>query len=130
MAAKVLRMICDNSLSYEAPIIYERHECPSVPCMFEDETIVFECADGLFMTTYQNVVNIWLSRQKIKDGHFIKRLSLAEEITSSNLYVIPPHFYEKYNIPVIFKSPKQFVYSDSQGTWITFDEHVRLVQLT
>ena len=128
---KACRIILGD-MSYSKCEIYEEHEIPEIPKIFDDGFVCFRCPDGTFITSdYEiSLIQLWIGKQSVPDDAlFFKRLTVSGENVSQNVYVYPQHRYEEYGIPLIFPLLSQFAFSCKEGMFITSDYNITLAQI-
>ena len=100
---------------------------------FEDAQIVFSCKEGTFVMPSYNIQLIRLSKTKTmlptQLSHRVKRITISGNISYENCMVLKSGKHEEANIPLIFAPYDQFVFSCKDGTFITIDFSVALVEL-
>lgn len=128
---KAARITIDGDKLYQNVEIYQGAELNNLVNFFEDSEFAFRTHQGLFTLPYYNVTLVQLDtvrRNLHRDGIKLVRLSLSSDISFHNPVLIPMQHYGKYGIPLIFPETDQFAFCDLQGTWISSDYQVALVQ--
>ena len=128
---KAARITIDGDKLYQNVEIYQGAELNDLANFFEDSEFAFRTHQGLFTLPYYNVTLVQLDtvrRNLHRDGIKLVRLSLSSDISFHNPVLIPMQHYAKYGIPLIFPETDQFAFTDLQGTWISSDYQVALVQ--
>jgi hypothetical protein len=131
MSIQAARITIDGDKLYQNVTIYHGEELNNYLNFFEDSDFAFRTHQGLFTLPYYNVTLIQLDtvpRKLGRDGIKLVRLTLSSDISFHNPILIPMQHYAKYKIPLIFPEADQFAFCDIQGTWISSDYQVALVQ--
>jgi len=104
----------------------------TVPKLFEESTVAFECGKQLYLVPDYRIVHFELVYGKFRppeDSIKIKRLTLNYEITHQNVSVISENHYGRYGIPEIFHNRDQLAFMTKEGIFITSDIQVILAQI-
>lgn len=121
------RIIANSDLSYDRVEILPNDV---VPYDFNEFSVVFKKGPELYVVPEWQISVVHLNRKFIKDPSSlkVKRISIDDDITDGPAYILPECCWEKYNIPYLIRNCKQFVYTSINGTFISPESNVALIQ--
>jgi hypothetical protein len=132
---KALRVITSSECIYVDVDILDIKDQKDmgIPNYFEDAQFVFKSkGQGIIVIPSYNVklVHFKIKPKQIPKeyGRQVRRISITGDITHQNPYLLNPGKSRVVGLPFIFNRMEQFVFTSSEGVFITTDSNVALVE--